>query len=333
LPSVLLLTGALAPTAQPQARSDEGNLIVMLLRTRIQIERIQSDIEIGEQEIEANRRIIETAEKKLQNAKETFNRQASIVPANDLRRARAAKRGLLKAQSQRRKALAQAEDVAAVLKDMLASDRSGETDRTFSAIATSVSGQATILKKEGAKVSLKEGKSGFLGSGDEISSAGAGPIEVQAFDGQATIRLHGGSRLRIEEDGLQGQTLRLVQGKLSAVVETPAALDRMVRERFQGPDDDLTPLLRRYLDLAGADSARSGEKALRIRIPDAVCAITEARFDIEIMAGRTTEIVASEGTVEVSDLRGEKRVLLEEGYGVAVTKDRISEPLKRPLRQ
>jgi hypothetical protein len=331
LTPVLLITGALAAAAQPQARSDERFLVVMLLRTRIQIELILADIEKSEQEIEANRRIIETAEKKLQNAKETFNRQAAIVPANDLRRARAAQRSLSKAQSQRQKALAGAEGVAAVLKGMLASDRSGEADRTFAAIATSVSGRATILKKDGANDSLKEGKAGFLGPGDEISSPGGGQIEVQAFDGRAIIHLHGGSRLKIEEDGLQAQTLRLVQGKLSALVETPAALDRTVRERFQGPDNDLTPLLRRYVDLAGADSALSGEKTLRIRIPDAVCAVTEARIHIEIMARRTTEIVASEGTVEVSDLRGEKRVLLEEGYGIAVTKDRISAPLKKQL--
>lgn len=332
LTAVLVLTGALAAVAaRPQARSDEGFIVVMLLRTRIQVERIRADIQSGEHEIEVNRQIIETAEKKIQTARETGNSQASIIPANDLRRARAVNRDLSKAQSERKKALAGAEDLAAVLKDMLASDRSRERGRTFTAIATSVSGHATIVRKGGTKFSLQEGKAGLLRSGDEISSAGAGQVEVQAFDGRAIIHLPGDSRLKIEEDGPQAQTLELLQGKLSAVVETPADLGQTVRERLQGPDDDLTPLLRQYLDLAGADRARSGEKTLRIRIPDAVCAVTEARFDIDITAGGTTEIVVSGGTAEVSDPRGEKRVRLEEGYGVAVTKNGISAPLKKQL--
>ncbi len=332
LTSVLVLMGGLAAaSALPQARSDEGFLVVMLLRARIWVERLQADIQSGEHEIEVNRQIIETAEKKIQTARETGNSQASIIPANDLRRARAVNRDLSKAQSQRKKAVAGAEDLAAVLKDMLVSGRSAETGRTFTVIATSVSRHATVARKGGTKFSLQEGKAGFLRPGDEISSSGGGQVEVQALDGRALIHLPGDSRLKVEEDGPQAQTLGLLRGKLSAVVETPADLDRTVRERLQGPDDDLTPLLRQYLDLARADSARSGEKTLRIRIPAGVCAVTEARFDIEITAGGTTEIVVSEGTAEVSDIQGESPVRLEAGYGVAVTKDGVSAPLKKQL--
>jgi hypothetical protein len=326
-----LLVGALLAAARQQARSEEGFLILMLLKNRIQIERIQADIETGEQEIEINRQVIETAEKKLRNAMETSNRQASIVPANDLRRGRAAKRDLAKAQAQRKEALAGVERIAAVLKERMAPDLRPDPDRRIIAMGTSVSESAKVFMRDGTKAALKGGRAGFLGLGDEISSEGSGRIEVQALDGRAVIQLHAGAQLKIDENDPQSQTLRLVQGKLSAAVERPEDLDRRVRERLQGPADDLTPLLQRYRDSAAADNARSGGRALRILVPEAVCSVSAARFDIEIRSVGMTEIAVQEGSVEVGDLKGEKRVLVEEGYRVTVTKDGISAPLKKTL--
>jgi len=326
----IVIIGAAFPAGQP-TRSDDGFIILMLLKTQIRIESIQAEIETGEQEIEINRQVIKTAEKKLQNALETRNRQASIVPANDLRRARAAKRDLAQTQAQRKEALANVERIAAVLKEMISPVRRSDPGRAVIAMAAPVSGSGKVLRSDGTKVALKGGKPRFLASGDEVSSEGTDRIEAQVLDGRAVIALHGGSRQKIEEDDPKAQTLRLVQGKLSAVVERPEALDRLVGERLQGPDDELTPLLKRYRDLAGAGSARSGERTLRIRIPEAVCSVAAARFDIGIQGDGITEIAVQEGAVEVSDLKGEKRVLVEEGYRVTVTKDGISGPLKKTL--
>ncbi len=300
----------------------------MLLKNRLQVERVQAEVEAGEREIETNRQVIDTAEKKLQNALETRNRQASIIPANDLRRARAVKRDLERAQDLRKEALAKGESIAAVLKEMISPVRRSDPGRAVIAMAGPVLGSGKILRSDGTKVVLKGGKPGFLASGDEVSSEGTDRIEVQVLDGRAVIALHGGSRLKVEADDPKAQTLRLVQGKLSAVVERPEALDRLVGERLQGPDDNLTPLLRRYRDLAGAESARSGGRILRIRVPEAVCSGSAARFEIQIQSGGLTEIAVQEGSVEVGDLKGEKRVPVEAGYRVAVTKDGISGPHK-----
>ena len=323
----LVILGPLPVSAAQPVRSDEGFLILLLLRARTQVERIRAEIETGEKEIATNRQVIATAEKKLQIAMETRNSQASIIPANDLRRARAAKRELAKAQSLRKEALTRAEENAATLRGMIAGGSPAGPGRPVLAMATPITESASVLGKGGAKVALKDGRAGFLIAGDAISSAGASHVEVQALDGRAILQMHGGSEIRIEEDGPQSQTLRLAQGQLSAVVETLADLDRTVNERLQAPDDDLTPLLRRYR--TGMGNAGPVERVLRIRVPYADCAVTAARFDIELKEGGTAVVVVSEGTVEVSDLKGEKRVAVEAGYEVAVTKDGPSAPRKR----
>ena len=52
------------------------------------------------------------------------------------------------------------------------------------------------------------------------------------------------------------------------------------------------------------------------------------KFTVELKNGETTELMVLEGAIEASDLKGEKRVLVEEGFKVIMTKDGISEPQK-----
>jgi len=52
------------------------------------------------------------------------------------------------------------------------------------------------------------------------------------------------------------------------------------------------------------------------------------RFSVELKNEETTEIAVFEGSVEAGDSKGEKRVLVEEGFKVIVTKDGISGPQK-----
>ncbi|HSA95685.1 MAG TPA: hypothetical protein VLJ16_06530, partial [Acidobacteriota bacterium] len=260
----LVLAVPLLVSVPPQPPSDEGFLILMLMRNRTGIERLQGEIETAEQEIEANRQIIETAEKKLQNAKETRNRQASIIPENDLSRARAVRRELAKAQSRRRRALATAEGNADTLKAMVAGGDAAGSDRPVLAMVTPLSGRANVLRKSGAKAGLQEGRAGLLSAGDGVSSTGSDHIEVQALDGRAIIQLHGGSGLEIVADAPEAQNMRLARGTISAAVETSGALDRAVEERRRAPDDDLTPFLQRYQARVDADRAGPSEKVLRI---------------------------------------------------------------------
>ncbi len=57
-------------------------------------------------------------------------------------------------------------------------------------------------------------------------------------------------------------------------------------------------------------------------------AVRGTRFSVELKNGETTEITVFEGSVEAGDLKGEKRILVEEGFKVIVTKDGISGPQK-----
>jgi hypothetical protein len=325
----VFLSGEIYPASQPM-RSDEGFLVVVLLKAQVQRDQAGADLEAVEMELQTNKRMIQDAEERLAIAIETRNRQAGLVPASDLRSARAARRKILRTRTLLEQTRARAEDTYAVVRKMLVSGERPEPDSRILGMVSSHSGSTVILKKDGRKVVLEGEKPGFIEPGDEVSTNGAGRAEVQALDGRGLIQLDGRSRLRIEEDTPQKQALRLIQGRIYSVVDRPEDLERKIRDRIEGPDDDLTALLRRYQGLAGPESAQSREKNLQIRLPEALCSVTGARFSIEVKNEGTTEIIAIEGAVDVSDLRGEKHVLVEEGYRVTVTKNGISEPLKIP---
>jgi ferric-dicitrate binding protein FerR (iron transport regulator) len=70
------------------------------------------------------------------------------------------------------------------------------------------------------------------------------------------------------------------------------------------------------------------QKKFEVRTPAWAMAVRGTKFTVELKKGETTEISVFEGSVEAGDLKGEKRILVEEGFKVIMTKDGISGPQK-----
>lgn len=321
----IFLSGESSPAAQ-QMRSDERFLVLVLLRTQTLRDQVEADLEDVEMELQRNGLIIQEAERKLAIALETRNRQAKLVPENDLLTARAARGKIKKARARLQLARARAEASYATTRKMLVSGQITVSNSQILGMVSLYSGRVDILKKDGRKIGLNEGKFGLFGSGDEVLTNGASRAEVQALDGRGTVQLGKQSRLKLEEDTPQEQILRFVQGKMYAAVDKPEDLEKILQDRMEGPDDDLNSILKRYQGLVRSEIVRFFKKNLEMRIPAAVCTVRGARFSVEVKHNETTEISVLEGAVEVRDLKGQKYVLVEEGFRAIVTKDGISEP-------
>ncbi len=328
---VILVSGPLSLAVQP-GRSDEDFLAMALLKTRLRQERIAADIATAEKELQANSRTIKEAEERMAIARETYNRQGAVAPGIELRDARAARRNIKDDLSRLESARAAAEAACAVIEERLVSSGSRRPDSRILGMVSPSLKQVAIITRDGSKVLLKPDKPGFLESGDDVSTKGSAGAELLFLDGRGTARLDGGSRLEIEETAGQGQVLRLVRGKVLFAVESPEDLQTRLRDRAQRPDDDLTPVLRRYMGLSGSDFAQLFGKDLKMEIPGAVCAVRRARYTFVVKAEGESEIAVLEGTVEVSDVNGQKHIVVEEGFGAAVTQGGLSGPRRLPIK-
>ena len=321
----ILFSGGLPSGAQP-VNSGEGFLVVVLLKTQIQIDRAKADIEAVDLQLKANELIIQDAERKLAIALETNNAQAGLGPGNDLRSARAARAKLKKTRSGLEEVRARAETTDAIVRNKLVPGQRLEADSLIIGMVSPDSGNAVVLKKDGKRIALKRGKPGFLESGDEVLAGSAGHDEVQVLDGRGMILLGARSRLKVEEDNPQEQVLRIAQGKLYAALDWPEDLERTFRGMSETSDEALNVILKKYQSLDRSEIMRLFGRNLKILIPAGVCTLRGKRIGIEIKNEGATEISMFEGTGEVSDPRDEKHLLVGENSVTVVTKDGISEP-------
>lgn len=327
---VIGVSGSLSLAVQ-SIRSDEDFLAMALLKTRLQQELIEADISAADKELQANSRTIKEAEERMAIARETYNKQGALVPGIDLRDARAARRNIKNTLSRLESARATAGEACAIIKEKLVSSESRGPDSRIIGMTSPSLKQFEITKPDGRKALLKQNKPGFLVSGDEISARGAGGAELLFLDGRGTARWDGESRLKIVEASRQEPVLQLVGGKVLLAVESPEDLQGRLKDRAQGPDDDLTLVLNKYRGLSGSDFAQLFGKELRTGVPGAVCAARRARFTVEVKTGGETEIVVLEGTVDISDVNGRDHLVVEEGFGALVTKGGLLGPRRLPI--
>jgi hypothetical protein len=322
---VTVLSGRPSPTGQ-QPRPSEGFLVLALLKAQVRMDRAEADIEAVNVDLDGTDLIIQDAERRMAIALETHNSQAKLVPQEDLRNARAARNRLKKIRSGLEEARARAKDTFAFARGTLLSGQRPGPDPRIPGMVSWYAGNPVILKKDGRRIALKRGRPAFLESGDEVLTGGADRAEVWVLDGRSTVQLGVRSRLSLEEDNPQEQIWRILQGKAFSALDSPEGLEGTLETPLKKPGDDLDAILKRYRGLDRAEIMRLFGRGLTMRIPAAVCTIRGDRFGVEVKNEGVTEIAVFEGTVEVSGLQGDKRVLIGEGSIAVVTKDGVSEP-------
>lgn len=328
--SILLSVGsALAGLPPLPVRSF---LSIALLKTQTRIDQIKADIEEAEGDLQTNARVLREAEGRLAIALQTRgNRAASLVPETDLQRARGDRRRIKRILSRLESDRATAANVyAGVRSALVAGDSQGPASRTIGMVSAS-SGKPRIMKADGREIPAEKDRPTFLGPGDVISTGGAGRAEVLFLAGRGLIQMEGRSRIKVEEPSPQEQVLELLQGRIQVAIDRPADLERALRDRFEGPDDDLSGLLEEYRGLAAPDFARLFGMDFLMRIPGAVWLAGGMRFSAEVRADGTAEIRALEGPIEIRGLTGGKAMSIDEGSGVVVTRGGVS-PLRSVKR-
>jgi hypothetical protein len=138
------------------------------------------------------------------------------------------------------------------------------------------------------------------------------------------------SKITLVEDTAQEQVLRLVQGRIYSAVDKVEDFEKMLQEKIERIGRDFATGEEQYeamLRSLRAQVMRHAKK-FEVRTPNCGCSVRGTRFSVELRGGDTTEIAVFEGSVEAAHVKGEQRLLVEEGFKAVLTKDGISGPQK-----
>jgi hypothetical protein len=283
---------------------------------------------INERELRTSEQIFLEAENRMTIAQETRNRQAAWDARAPLDKARSDLKKVKQAGARLELARKRAEASFAAARSFLVSGEGGQSRSQAWGLASLRDGKAEILRQGGEKIALEGSRPRLLEPGDELMTMGAGGAEVLVLNGRCVVALGERSRLKLEEDGKQGQILRLLQGKLYAAVDTADDFADLLQGG--GGQVEADPKLEEAVSRTRERARELADKKFLARGPSACFAARGGKFTVELTQSGGTEISVFEAAVEAGDAECAQQVTVEEGFKVIVTKDGISEPEKAP---
>jgi len=134
------------------------------------------------------------------------------------------------------------------------------------------------LRKENEWAPLEKERAGYLEAGDTIRTGHNGKAEVYFLDGEGVIRLGPNSSFTLKEDTLNQQLIEFLKGNIQFEAGRP----------------------------------------FKVYTPNVVVAVRGTQFLLSEVEGKGTEVIVFEGSIELSDLKGRKSVIVNAGYKAEV---------------
>lgn len=166
-------------------------------------------------------------------------------------------------------------------------------DVEVKSVVTNYSGKVEYFsRKDSEWIPLEKDRAGYLEAGDTIHTGHNGKAELYFLNGKGVIRLGPNSAFRLEEDISGQQVIELLIGDIQFKTEG----------RF------------------------------KVHTPTVCVAVRGTDFLLSEIEGKGTELIVFEGSVELSDLKGQKTVTVNAGYKAEVPVNGIPlEPYKVDL--
>lgn len=280
-----------------------------------EIRKIDMEIKKNDQAIQESQRIINIASQRTdENAKkaEAIAREALIKAQEAKRRNEDIKREwqLIKMRADRS---------YAVIENLFAQNLG--TNRQIKGFITNYTGNVSIIKANGDKVSPENG---FLEPGDKVWTLN-GTAEIQMLDGRADVRLGPYSEFVMKKDTPQEQIAELLKGKIFAAVDKVDEYEKMIKEKIEQYKKDLQTIkelkkedidnLKKYID----EEIR--KKSIHVITPVAVFGVRGTKFACEIKDNNTTEVTVLEGIVDVTIPEKDKTLSVDAGNKATISLD------------
>lgn len=310
-------------SAAQETSQGAGFLVGALVRTRDLTARTAADLQKVNRDIQENDRVIGKAGEIIAVATQRHDKQTEMIARDALQKAQEARKKNEGTRARLELTRSRAAASYAAIRNKLAASPGRGPDSQIGGMVSNYSGDVQISKNGGERFGLDIANPGFLEPGDRIMTGGASGAVIQALGGRGSVQLGEYSELRLREDSPDNQALELVRGRIYSAVDKADEFEKMLQNKMAEFPDDFPAAV----GTVRAHITRWSGK-LEIRTISCAMSIRGTKFAVELKNDGTTEITVLEGTVEASDLKGEKQVLVEEGFRVIATKDKISKPQK-----
>lgn len=309
--------------SQERAGNDDF-LFGALFRAIGLVDRVAADLQKINRDIQENDRIIKKAEDIIALARQADNKEAESAARDALLNAQASKKKNEAARARLELARTRAAAAYAAIKNRFSASQGGGRDSQIRGFVSNYTGRVQVSKKNGDYFELENENPGLLEPGDSIMTYGSSGAEIQTLDGRGTVQLGEYSEFKLQEDTAEKQVVELVRGKIYSAVDKADDLIKILRDQSERYAEELGK------SVADAEKwfRRKFVKKFEMRTSCGGGAVRGTKFSVELKNGEEAEFAVHEGAVEVSDLRGEKTVLVEAGFKVVATKNGISEPAK-----
>ena len=319
------------------------------LRDRAIMEIRKIDMEIAK-----NNETIQRSEKIISLAQQKGNTKAEMIARDALIKAQEAKRKNEETRKQWELQKIRADKSYATIQNMLS--QRYDSKKQIKGFVANYAGNVYIIKANGERTTPE---SGFLEPGDKVWT-GDGTAEMQMLDGRATAKIGPYSEFEMKKGTPEEQVVELTKGKVYMAVEKIDEYAKKMKEKIEQFKNDenlkgfvkarmkdvqlleaaiyckqqipdapsISGCVGKYLKERGYKEALTFYYYQLLHTPTAVCAVRGTKYTVDVKDGNTTEINVLEGAVEISNIKGDKKIIVKEGYKAIVTIEGISDPQK-----
>ena len=318
---IILLLVIPSVNSFPQNSSSETNLCLLnaVFKLEDNIKKVDKHIQRYENEIAKCDKTINNSNNIISLAKQNGNKDAEKVALTALNKSTQAKQKNLDLLNSAKLKKRQSEKILTSLKDQL-SQNNGDNPSVKGA-ALNYSGNVMIKKNSGQEFKLDENNSSLFENGDIITTAENSKLEMQFLEGRGNLILGEKSELKLNKDD-STDVIDMIKGKVKLSVQKIEEYEKALTDKYEELENSMLPTDKNLEKLFGKIRARINKlnKKFEVRTPSAVCAVRGTEFHI-YEYDNSTELIITEGVVEMKSTTNLKTVLVKQGEKGVVSND------------
>jgi len=334
LPVLLLLVFYGISFAQDAEVQKSNWLLGVMFKLENMRDKAIADIQKYEGDIQKCENTISKSDNIVRLAQQKGNVQAEIIAREASLKAQKAKMMNRDKKNSAELNKKRAENALATVKNELSSALS--QPKKIKSVITNYSGRVSIQKENGEIIDFGKNQTSLLEKGDAIQTYGNSSAELQFLEGRGSLKIGEYSRVKMEEDDAGTHVMNMIQGKVNISVEKVENYQKMMEEKIKAYKEDLRTVndATKQEKLNAYENYLKGlklrwKKKFEVHTNTTVMTVRGTQFLVYEDETKGTELIVLEGIVEMRGIKGDKTIVVEEGYKCTATKGGIlSDPEK-----
>ncbi len=300
-----------------------GVLISSAVDCQKKINQINGEIKKYENRILKSQNTITHSETIQKNAREAGNKEAERIAAeaisNSSKTIRECREYIVSLRERRSKYQSAVESIRKAM---------GQTNKV-NAVALDFTGQVSIIRTSGEKIDLKNASANIMEAGDIINTSSDGKVDLEFMEGRGKMTVGPDSKVRMIKEKDSSDVVEIMKGEIYSSVLKADEYEKKMTDLLKNFKADS------LLSTIGTVSSFSDQqwhaywrrslperwkKKFELRTPAAVTSVRGTKFGITVIDENTTELLVTEGTVEIKPSGADEAIVVEGGQVCRITR-------------